>query len=279
MRIIQLSKSDNTQPWDKHRNVLIDRKGGWIIGQGVHCHGYDLLRDLLGEVSYFQLIVLNATGRLPERRFADWLECAYMCLSWPDPRIWCNRVGSLVGTVGGSVSAGTAAGILAGDSIMYGPYSMIQGSKAIKQAKIELDSGLSVEAYVNAQIKNTKGKIKIMGFARPIAKGDERVPEMERVSEKYGFTIGEHLQIAYKIQSYLSANYGESLNIGGYFSAFLVDQGFSPEEIYSITSTMVASGVTSCVIEEFDKPNESFLPLRCDDINYTGPAPRSVPDR
>lgn len=39
------------------------------------------------------------------------------------------------------------------------------------------------------------------------------------------------------------------------------------------------SGVTVCYVEEADKPPESFLPLRCDDIEYQGKPPRKVPFR
>jgi citrate synthase len=273
-----MNELDDTSEWDKHRHVLIGRKGGWVIGEGVRCHGYDLLNDLVGELSYFQLIVLNALGYIPERRFADWLESAYMCLSWPDPRIWCNRVGALAGSVGGTVAGGTAAGILAGDSEMYGAYSMIKGAKFIQHARQSVQNGVSIADFVEQEIAKTNGKVKLMGFARPIAKGDERIPVMEKVTLKLGYKTGGHLETAYRIQSYLSEKYGESMNVGGYFCAFFADQGLSGEDVYKISSCMVASGVTSSVIEEYSKKPESFLPLMCDDLLYNGPARRAFPE-
>jgi citrate synthase len=37
------------------------------------------------------------------------------------------------------------------------------------------------------------------------------------------------------------------------------------------------SGVTACYVDAVERPAETFLPLRCDDIDYQGPPPRDVP--
>jgi citrate synthase len=59
--------------------------------------------------------------------------------------------------------------------------------------------------------------------------------------------------------------------------AFLVDQGFTPQEIYRIFSISVNSGVTACYIEAAESSPESFLPLRCCDMDYQGHPPRELP--
>jgi len=68
------------------------------------------------------------------------------------------------------------------------------------------------------------------------------------------------------------------MNINGYMSAFLSDQGFSAQEVYRMFSMLVASGVTACYLDTYRQPAGSFLPLRCEDISYQGPAQRAVPD-
>jgi citrate synthase len=117
-----------------------------------------------------------------------------------------------------------------------------------------------------------------VGYIRPIAKGDERLETMERVSKKLGFTEGEHLLLAYDIEKVLMKKFDEGMNINGYMSAFLSDQGFSPEEVYRMFAAMVASGVTACYLDTYRQPPNSFLPLRCEDIDYQGASRRAVPD-
>jgi len=266
--------------WDELRGVIRSRKGGWLVDKGVFSHGYNLLEDLVGEVSFFQVMILNATGRMVESRLAEWFEARQICMSWPDPRIWCNHVGALAGTMKASVAAATAAGILAADSHAYGgSKTSITGLGFIQQALRDYQAGISVEEIVATESHKHGGKPHIMGFARPIAKGDERIVVMERVSEKLGFEVGEHLGLAYEIEKILLRDFDEGMNINGYTSAFLSDQGFTGVEISRISATLVASGVTACYIDSAERPAETFLPMRCEDIDYQGKPPRPLPDK
>ena len=81
--------------WDARRNRIISRKGGWQVGRGVNAGGYSLLDDLALNKGFFEVLYLHVCGRLPERRLARWLEASFICLSFPDARIWCNQIGAL----------------------------------------------------------------------------------------------------------------------------------------------------------------------------------------
>ncbi len=263
---------------DKKRGKIISNTGGWFPGVGVFSHGYSLLEELVGEKTYFQLLILNATGRLVDKALADWVEAIYGCLSWPDPRIWCNQIGALAGTVRTSVVAATTMGSLAADSRSYGPFTLLDGVSFIQQAFVQHKAGMSAENIVEEITNANRGKPYIVGYIRPIAKGDERLETMERVSQKLGFTEGEHLLLAYEIEKVLMKKFDEGMNINGYMSAFLSDQGFSPQEVYRMFAAMVASGVTACYLDTFRRPPNTFLPLRCEDIDYQGTPRRAVPD-
>ena len=224
-------------------------------------------------------MVLNATGRLIDKKIASWLEAVFICMSWPDPRIWCNQIGALGGTMRASVVASTAAGVLAGDSKLYAQKTLLEGMRVIQDALKMKKNGLSAADIVKNECKKHRGKPFIMGYARPIAKGDERVDALEQYSKKLGMVAEDHLQLANEIDRIMSEEYGESININGYACAILSDSGFTPQEVYQLAAILVASGVTACYVDTFERPPESFLPLRCDDIDYQGPPPREVPDR
>jgi len=269
-------KSD-TGFWDAQRGVIHSSNGGWLAGKGVFCHGYDMLGDLVGKASYFQVLMLNVLGYLPERRLADWLEALYICLSWPDARIWCNNIGALSGVARTSVVAANVAGTLAADSSMYGSRTLLAGVEFIRRACAKQEAGTSIEAIVAKELKRHHGRVKIMGYARPLASGDERIPALEEVSARLGFRVGRHLQLAYDIEAILQRDFDESMNVCGYVSAFLSDHGFDAEEIYRMCAMVVTSGVTACYIDARGKPPDVFLPLRCDDIEYRGRTARELP--
>lgn len=266
------------QIWDKYYGVIRTQKGGWTITNGIISHGYSLLDDLLGEISFFQLLILHVTGKLPERRLADWLEAAYMCLSWPDPRIWCNFIGSLGGSARVSPAGAVCAGTLAADSRIYGVGTLKLCTEFIVGALQKYEEYKSARAYVESCCKK-ESRLVTPGFARPLAKGDERVEAMQHVVDDLRFEDGPHLKLAYELSNYLIEQYEESLNFAGYVAAFLADQGFSPDEVERVFSLWVNAGVHACYVEAAEKVPDSFLPLRCDDIEYTGEPSRAVPNR
>jgi hypothetical protein len=263
---------------ESRRNKIFSFNGGWFPGKGVYCHGYSMMDELIGKKTYFQIMILNATGRLVDKSVADWSEGIYGCLSWPDPRIWCNQIGALAGTARASNLVATVMGSLAADSRTYGSLPIVEGATFIQQALKKYKEGMSA-AQIVAEIANANsGKPMIVGYVRPIAKGDERLVAMERVSADLGVIQGEHVALAYEIEKYMRETYDEGMNINGYVAAIMSDNGFTPQEIYNISAVAVASGVTACYQDTVKRPPNSFLPLRCEDIDYQGRTPRPVPD-
>jgi hypothetical protein len=269
--------------WDRRRGIIRSRKGGWVIGKAVYNHGYSVMDELVGKASFFQVLFLNVTGRLPDRRLADWLEACFVCLSWPDPRIWCNQIGTLAGCLRASPVAAVSAAALASDSRLYGPGTALAATTFICNAATKKRAGIGVAEIVHQYLASQRSlghpHPLIVGYGRPIATGDERIIALERVAKDLGFGVGEHLALAYAVEKVMVSNYGESMNMAGYCSAFLTDQGYSAAEIYRLFSLCVNAGVHACYAEAADQAAESFLPLRCEDVDYCGKQPRSVPPR
>jgi citrate synthase len=274
--MLSKTKTQDIEALNNKRKKIFSTTGGWRPGKGVYSHGYSMLEELVGTHSYFQILILNATGKLVERPLANWIEAIYGCLSWPDSRIWCNQVGAFGGEAKTTVLSGTVMGILAADSRMYGIYPIQEGANFIQKARENFSLGLTVKEIINEVIKKNRGKPNMMGYMRPIAKGDERIEAMEKITKNLGFEIGPHLKLAYKIEKELQKRFDEGMNINGYVAAFLSDQGFSAKEMYQLFSTTVMSGVTACFLEQEKKEPDSFLPLRCDDIRYTGKEYRPI---
>ncbi|EWH11179.1 hypothetical protein DS2_04960 [Catenovulum agarivorans DS-2] len=266
----------NYDYWLERRNKIETSIGKWVGGDDVVIRNYSLKNDLLGNATYMQVIVLNATGKLVSKNLADWLEANFIGMSYPDARIWCNQVGALCGSEGSSVSAATVAGVLAADSRAYGgSKSSLIGVDFIRQALMKVQAGMTIDQLVS-QSSYKNGKPNIMGFARPVARADERIDMYDKLRQQLGFKVGKHLKLAFEISAYLESNFNLSMNSGGYSCAFLADQDFSAQQVYNIKCMCVASGVTACFTDYSGRAQNSFLPLKCEDIDYNGPSPRPV---
>jgi len=272
--------SNNNQPcisfWETKRNKITTSVGKWIGGEDVTSHGHFIMKDLLGNISYMQMLILNITGRLVEESISKWLEGNFIGVSYPDVRIWCNTIGALAGSQKTTVVSATVSGTLAADSRGYGgSQTSVYAMEFIQSALKLKQNGKSIREILDG-VTHKNGKPVVMGYARPISRNDERLTPHQKMTEKLGFKQGEHLKLAWEINDYLENNFSLAMNIAGYSSAFLSDQGFSPIEIYRIKSLMVASGVTACYIDYINRPSGSFLPQYCEDIEYNGPAIRKI---
>lgn len=263
--------------WDQRRQRIRSRKGGWRIGQGVSCAGYSLLDDLLGNAGFFQVLMLNVTGTLPDARLTRWLEAAFICLSFPDPRIWCNQVAALAGSARCSPVAGISAGLMASDSSIYGPGCTIAALRFIAHLKRNLECGAALQDLVDKRLYTRLG-LQAPGYSRPVAHGDARVDRMEALLVELGYEQGPHLQIAWQLDAALRARSGDSLNLLGHLAAFWLDRGFDAQQGEVLFSLCVNGGLHACYEEARSNPAGSFLPLRCDDVAYRGRAERSLPD-
>ena len=269
-------QNNKTQYWDSRQNKITTDIGKWRGGVDVTIRGYSLFNELFDQVSYFQIHVLNVTGRLISSQLSKWLENNFIVMSYPDSRIWCNQVGALCGTLHTSPSAATAAGSLTADSRIYGGSQSTHISmKFIQHALQDYKSGLSVEEILT-KLPVKQGMPAVPGFVRPVALDDERIIPHQKMTKRLGFPIGEHAQLAEKISLYMSNKYGMGMNIDGFSAAFLVDQEFTPEQVYQINSLRVASGVTACFSDNLQFSENSLLPLRCDNIAYLGPKIRKA---
>lgn len=276
--IIFLKTMNNTEYWDNRRGKVFSGIGGWRVGKGVYSHGFDLTgEDVAGRRSFIELHMLNHTGRLPNRAVADWCEMIYVGLSWPDARIWCNQVAAFAGETAASVGTATAASILAADSRLYGGATIVGGCDWLNHVKEALASGRTIKQVVDAEVKRTRGRVHIKGFARPIANGDERVIQLQRYARDLGFAIGDYERIALDVEAYLKANYGECMNMNGYVGAFLSDQGYTGQEMFNMSCAAVFSGASACFVDAVKRPYGSLMPMRCDDIEYRGKPKRALP--
>ena len=266
----------DTKFWDERNNKIFSHVGHWQGGVDVIIENHSLMHELMKNASLMQVHILNATGKYVERSIANWLEINFMGLSYPDSRIWCNQISAYAADTNASAVAAVSAAILSTDSRAYGgSQTTFSCMTFLATSYHKYIHGESLSSIISGEkVKN--GKPIIVGFARPIDKDDERLKPYELMQKHLAIEVGPYLKFAKQLSAYLDQHYSLTINSGGYASAFLLDQGFTPIDGYNVKAYAVASGAIACHRNLVASPPNSFLPLQCSDVQYTGKAYRQI---
>lgn len=248
-------------------------KGLAFAGQRVVYRGADLFSDLR-ELRWMALFLLGITGRRFTERQIDLFESLWsLSTSYPDPRIWNNRVSALAGTCRSTGALGLSSAIAVSEARIYGFRPIVGAYDFITRANRARLEGRALNDLVLGELKRSRT---IAGYARPRINSDERIEPLGRRADELGFGRGEHLETAREIERVLIAHrYRLRMNVAAMAAALAADQGLSRKEYYQFVLPCFIAGLVPCYMDAEDRPAGAFLPLRCDRIEYVGPAPRS----
>ena len=112
---------------------LFEQEGQWqttigkaFPGERVVFRGFDLHHELANE-SWLALYLLGITGRKFEGTALKILNYMWVSTSYPDVRIWNNRVAALAGTAQSHAAGAMGAAIAVSDAQIYGGEAFVQG--------------------------------------------------------------------------------------------------------------------------------------------------------
>lgn len=244
------------------------RMGLSFPGERAVYRGKDLFHDLK-HLSWMQLYLYGITGRNFTEQQSKLFESMWILgTSYPDPRIWNNRVGSLAGTTRGTAISGLSAAIAVSEASIYGGRPNIRSINFFLRAKKALDKGLALQEIVEQELKKYRN---IYGYGRPIVNGDERITPMLERAKELNLANGPHTKTAFEVeQILLHGRWRMRMNITGLCAALSADQGLSEREHFMFTAPCFTAGIIPCFIEAYERQEGTFLPIRCDRIQYEG---------
>lgn len=260
--------------------------GAWFPGERVVLRGKDMLNDL-GDLSWMGLLLFGICDRHFNKKQLQLFEGIWsISTSFPDPRLWNNRIATLAVSARSTSNLGVSAGLAVSEAIIYGHRPLLAAMNFLCATQCERENGGSLESVLLERLKKTPagrpgaGKnrqvAKIPGFGRPITERDERVKPLLSLAEKLGFEDGAHVVLARDIESTLQLlGYDLRMNIATLMGAMCADQGLTPRQYYHYITLCFSAGIVFCAYDAGQKPEGAFLPLRCEQINYQGPAFRS----
>jgi hypothetical protein len=259
----------------RYAGVLKSRMGAFYPGSHVIFRGKDLHRELQ-DLDWPSLYLYSITGREIPREHRIVLTAIWTLTSYPDVRLWNNRVAGLAGSARSTGNLAVAAALAVSEANIYGRGIDIRAADFFIRTRKTVAAGGSLEECILAEMAVHRS---IAGYGRPIINGDERTPHMLKLMEELGMAQGSHLRLAYEIDEYLQqSRWQKCMNFGGFAAALGADAGLSAKEYYFWVFPAFLAGMPPCYLEAAEeKPEGTLYVAPCSDIAYDGPAPRRWP--
>ncbi len=259
----------------KQSRDLSDFQGRWetrmglvFPGERVIFRGKDLFEELRS-MSWIELLLYGITGRRFDHNQLRLFEQIWIiCTSYPDPRIWNNRVASLAGTARSTGVLGVSAAIAVSEATIYGYRPIVGAHDLITRLKKEREGEADLENLVVEEIRKVRS---LPGYARPLINADERIDPLLRIARELDLADGPHTSVAFEIeQILLKRRYRMRMNIAALAAALAADQGLTTDEYYLYLIPCFISGLIPCYLEAAGAQEGSFFPLSCNNILYEG---------
>jgi len=251
--------------------VLKSRMGTFFPGSHAIFRGHDLHTELK-DMDWVELYVFGITGRRftpPQLRL---MNSIWTYTSYPDVRLWNNRVAALAGSSRSTGNLGIAAALAVSEASIYGRGIDMRAIDFLIRTRKQLDEGDVLIECIRQELETHRC---IGGYGRPLINGDERNQHMLDLVQSLGLEQGPYLRLAFAIEEVLfSGRWRMKMNYAGLCAALAADLGFSPREYYLFGFPAFLAGMQPCLIEASERPEGTLFPLRCADIIYDGPDKR-----
>jgi hypothetical protein len=242
--------------------------GAAFIGSHAMFRGHNLHEDLR-QMDWLELYLFGITGRKFSAQQVELLHGILVYTSYPDARIWNNRVAALAGSARSTPALGISAALAVSEAGIYGGQPGVRAIDFFLRAKRQVSAGASL-ADIVAQER------RIYGYGRPTPElGDERLPWLLALAQRLGLGDGPHLAISLEVERLLLAkNPRLRMNYAAMTSALCADMGFTVEEFHMFRVPLFLAGMPPGFIEAKERPEGSLFPIPCRHIRYEGVAKR-----
>ncbi|TAN79540.1 MAG: citryl-CoA lyase [Gallionella sp.] len=256
----------------QNAGVLKSRMGTFYPGSHVIFRGHDLHTDLK-DMDWIELYVFGITGRRFTKEQLRLMHSIWTYTSYPDVRLWNNRVAALAGSSRSTGNLGIAAALAVSEASIYGRGIDMRAIDFLIRTKRQVDEGGDLAECIRQELALHRS---IGGYGRPLINGDERNRHMLALAKSLGLDQGSYLRLAFAVEGVLFAGrWRMKMNYAGLVAALVADIGFSPREYYLFLFPAFLAGMQPCYIEAADRPEGTLYPVSCTDILYEGRLRRS----
>jgi citrate synthase len=251
---------------------LTSRMGTFFPGSHVVFRGRELHTDLK-DMDWVELYVFGITGRRYTNEQLRLMHAIWTYTSYPDVRLWNNRVAALAASTRSTGNLGISAALAVSEASIYGRGIDFRAISFLQSTAQRVEEGVALRDCIQEELDASRS---IAGYGRPIINGDERNPHMLALAKSLGLDQGKYLRLAMQVEEVLlNGRWRMKMNYGGVAAALGADLGFSAREYYLFMYPAFLAGMQPCLIEASERPEGVLYPVACENIEYEGPSRRT----
>jgi hypothetical protein len=252
--------------------VLKSRMGTFYPGSHVIFRGHDLHTDLK-DMGWVELYMFSITGRRFTHDQIQLVQSMWTYTSYPDVRLWNNRVAALAGSTRSTGTLGMAAALAVSEASIYGRGIDMRAFDFLIRTRQQIEAGNDLADCIHLELETRRS---IAGYGRPLVNGDERNRHILALARALNLDSGVYLRLAFSIEEYLlSSRLRMKMNYAGLVAALVADFGFSAKEYYLLSFPTFLAGMVPCFTEASSRPEGTLYPISCTDILYEGESKRA----
>lgn len=256
---------------DLHWNTAITK----IDPNKISIRGYPIA-ELLGKISYPQMVYLLFKGELPDKNIGKLID-AILVSSVDHGTTPPSALSAItVASTGAALNASVAAGILAISQFHGGAIEecmhILIGAMAYKEEN-ECTSAKAASQIITDYRKNKK---RLSGFGHRLHTDDPRTKKLFLLANELKIT-GDFISMAKNVETELEKSLGKKLpiNVDGAIAALLCEMEFDPMFANAFFMIARVPGLVAHIYEEKTryKPMRKIHPT---DVSYDGPEEREL---
>jgi citrate synthase len=232
----------------------------------VEVRGRDLVRDLMGRLSFTEYFHLLLTGREPtdeQRFFLD-----VLLVSIAEHGLMPSNVAARMTLAAdpGSLHGAVAAGILGAGPVVLGTSE--ECARLLGEAQERVAAGETPEAVAGAVARELHaGGERVPGFGHPVHRPvDPRAERILELADARGVS-GPHVLLARALRDAVAEAWGKPLpmNVSMPIAAVMLDLGYSQEDVKAVPILARTAGLLAHLAEERRQPLGFLLAAKAEE--------------
>lgn len=254
--------------------VLKSRMGTFYPGSHVVYRGQNLHEDLK-DMDWLALYLFGITGRRFSQAQLRLMSAIWSYTSYPDVRLWNNRVAALAGSSRSTGMLGMAAALAVSEASIYGGPPMLRAVEFFTRCRAQLAQGEGLDHCIREELARHRN---IGGYGRPLVNSDERIQPLLMLAAELSLDSGPYLKLALEVEDkLLHGRWRMRMNYAALVAALGLDLGLNAQELYLFVFPVFLAGMPPGYIEAGSRPEGTLYPIPCDHILYDGQAERTWP--